>query len=157
MNVSESIKEQLGEDWLTTIYREKIRSQRTRAFNFGIESREQNVEIFHTLLGVELKVGKKRISCPDFSTARYLSVFARIGCGEVAIPYDITKISTIADYLESSWQKILLLFFELTNGKSAAIRGKFRASLLKELRREIKEIGAGALMPEFKQSTKQRS
>ena len=157
MNVTDLIKEQLVDDWLTTIYREKIRTQRTRSFRFGIEPREQNVEVFHTLLGIELKVGNKKVGCPDFSTARYLSVFARIGCDEVAIPYDITKISTLADELESSWQKILLLFTELTNGKSAATRGKLKAGLLKNIRMDLKEIGAGALMPEFRQSTKQRS
>lgn len=157
MNVTDLIKEQLVDDWLTTIYREKIRTQRTRSFRFGIEPREQNVEVFHTLLGVELKVGNKKVGCPDFSTARYLSVFARVGCDEVAIPYDITKISTLADELESSWQKILLLFSELTIGKSAAIRGKLKAGLLKNIRSDLKEIGAGALTPEFKQSTKQRS
>jgi hypothetical protein len=156
MNVTDLIREQLSEDWLTILYREKVRTQRTRSFHFGIEPREQNVEIFHTLLGVELKVGKKRISCPDLSTARYLSIFARIGCNDIAIPYDITKISTLADELESSWQRVLLLFNELTHGKSAAVRGKFRAHLLKEIRRDIKEIGAGALIPEFKQSTTQR-
>jgi hypothetical protein len=156
MSVSDSIREQLGEDWLTILYRDKVRTQRTRSFQFGIEPREQNVEIFHTLLGIELKVGKKRITCPDFSTARYLSIFARIGCNDIAIPYDITKISTLADELESSWQKTLLLFNELTLGKSASVRGKFKAQLLKEIRRDIKEIGAGALIPEFKQSTTQR-
>jgi hypothetical protein len=156
MNVSDSIREQLDENWLTIVYRDKVRTQRTRSFQFGIEAREQNVEILHTLLGIELKVGKKRISCPDFSTARYLSIFARIGCNDVAIPYDITKISTLADELESSWQKVLLLFNELTLGKSASVRGKFKAQLLKEIRRDIKEIGAGALIPEFKQSTTQR-
>ncbi len=157
MNVTDFIKEQFVDDWLTTIYREKIRTQRTRAFRFGIEPREQSVEIFQTLLGVELKVGNKKVSCPDFSTARYLSIFARIGCDEVAIPYDITKISTLADELESSWQKILLLFFDLTTEKSAATRGKLKASLLKNIRSDLKEIGAGALTPEFRQSTKQRS
>jgi hypothetical protein len=157
MNVFDSIREQLDENWLTNLYRNRVRTQRTRLFRFGIETREQNVEILHTLLGVELKVGNKRISCPDYSTARYLSIFARIGCDEVAIPYDITKISTLADDLESSWQKILLLFADLTDGKSASVRGKFRASLLKNLRQDIKEIGAGALVPEFKQSTKQRT
>jgi hypothetical protein len=157
MSITDSIREQLNDNWLTVVYKDRIRTQRTRAFRFGIESREQNVEILHTLLGVELKVGKKRISCPDFSTARYLCVFARIGCDEVAIPYDITKISTLADEMESSWQKVLLLFNDLTSGKSAAARGKCRAVLLKDIRQDIKEIGAGALVPEFKQSTKQRT
>jgi hypothetical protein len=36
------------------------------------------------------------------------------------------------------------------------MKGKLRAGLIKEMRRELEEIGAGALMPEFRQSTKQR-
>ncbi len=67
------------------------------------------VVIQHTLLGVELKLGRKRLLCPDLATARYLSVFARIGCQDVAVPYDITKISHLADELESSWYRMLLL------------------------------------------------
>jgi hypothetical protein len=108
------------------------------------------------LLGVELKVRNKRLSCPDLSTARYLQVFARLGCQEIAVPYDITKISHVADVLESSWQRILLLFQEETRDKTPQTRGKARANLIREIRSELEEIGAGALIPEFRQSTKQR-
>ncbi len=156
MNIADSIKENLEENWLPIIYREKVRTQRTRAFRLNIEPREHKVEIQHTLLGIELKVGNKRISCPDLSTARYLQVFARFGCNEIAIPYDITKISTLADELESSWQRIILIFDEQTEEKNASGRGKIRANLLKDIRQELEIIGAGELMPEFKQSTTQR-
>ncbi|MEP6900767.1 MAG: hypothetical protein ABJA66_03395, partial [Actinomycetota bacterium] len=111
----------------------------------------------HTLLGIELKIGNKRFSCPDLSTARYLQVFARIGCQEVAIPYDITKISMLADELEIAWHKTLLFFEELTKSKIASAKGRMRSGLIKEIRMEIEEIGAGSLMPEFRQSTKQRN
>lgn len=157
MDVTTEIKENLGENWLANIYRDKIRPLRTRSYQLDISERENSVEIQHTLLGVELKVGNVRLACPDFSTARYLQVFARLGCQEIAVPYDITKISTFADELESAWQRILLLFEEATKDKPPTAKGRLRSGLIKDIRGEIDEIGAGEKMPEFKQSTKQRS
>lgn len=156
MEIALEIKEKLEQTWLANIYREKIRTLRTRAYTLSIPERENSAEIQHTLLGVELKVGNIRLACPDLSTARYLQVFARLGCQEIAIPYDITKISTFADELESSWQQILLHFEEKTSGKLPSAIGRMRSNLVKEIRAELDEIGAGEKMPQFKQSTKQR-
>ena len=156
METAVEIREKLNEEWIPAIYREKVRTQRTRAYHLDIPQKEHRAEIQHTLLGIELKIGNKRFSCPDLSTARYLQVFARIGCQEVAIPYDITKISILADELEISWHKTLLFFEELTKSKIASAKGRLRSSVIKEIRQEIEEIGAGSLMPEFKQSTRQR-
>ncbi|MGI8786820.1 MAG: hypothetical protein ACR2HG_03530 [Pyrinomonadaceae bacterium] len=156
MDISSEIREKLNAEWLPEIYRAKVRTQRTRAHSLEIPKRENRAIIQHTLLGVELKVGNNRFSCPDLSTARYLQIFARIGCQKVAVPYDITKISTLADELESSWQKILLLLDSSATDKTAPVKGRMRSNLIKEIRQEINEIGAGSLMPEFKQSTKQR-
>ena len=101
-----------------------------------------------------LKVGKfvfrVRLSTPDIADFRPHRL------SDIAIPYDITKISILADELEISWHKIILLFEEKAGEKVASARGRMRSHLIKEIRREIEEIGAGALMPEFKQSTKQR-
>lgn len=155
----ETVKEipgRLGEEWLPEIYREKVRTQRTRAYRIEIPETENRVTILHTLLGIELQVGKKRFSCPDLSTARYLQIFARIGCREFAVPYDITRISSLADELESAWQKALLCLDQLVSGSSPSARGRSRSALVREMRAAIAEIGAGALMPEFRQSTKQR-
>ncbi|HEY0429386.1 MAG TPA: hypothetical protein VGC76_16515 [Pyrinomonadaceae bacterium] len=156
MEIASDIKEKLADEWLPQIYEVKVRSQRTRAHRLEIPKRENRAAIQHTLLGIELKVGNKRFSCPDLSTARYLKIFARLGCREVAVPYDITKISTLADELDSSWHKILLLLEEIAKEKTPQVKGKLRAGLIKEIRDEIDEIGAGSLMPEFKQTTKQR-
>ena len=156
MEIVGEIKEKMGAEWLPAIYKNKVRSQRTRSHRLEIAQRENRAIIQHTLLGVELKVGNKRFSCPDLSTARYLQIFARLGCREVAVPYDISTISTLADEIESSWHKSLLVIEESGKGKTPAIKGRMRSSLIKEMRDEIEEIGAGALMPEFKQSTKQR-
>ena len=156
MAITAEIKEKMGGEWLPELYRSKVRAQRTRAHEIDVPQRENRGAILHTLLGIELKVGNNRFSCPDLSTARYLQIFARLGCREVAIPYDITKISSVADELESSWQKSLLLLGEAVKNKKPAVKGRVRAALIKEIREEIDEIGAGALMPEFKQTTKQR-
>ena len=157
MDITNSIKEKLDAEWLPEIYRAKVRTQRTRAHRLEVPNKENRAVIQHTLLGIELKVGNQRLACPDLSTARYLQVFARLGCQEVAVPYDITKISTLADELESSWQKILLLLEDSAIDKTAAARGRMRSNLIKEIRTEIEKIGAGSLMPEFRQTTKQRS
>jgi hypothetical protein len=156
METATEIRETLKDEWIPWIYREKVRTQRTRAYHLDIAQAEHRAEIQHTLLGIELKIGNKRFSCPDLSTARYLQVFARIGCQEVAIPYDITKISTLADELEISWHKTVLLFENATHDKIPSAKGRMRSNLIREIRQEIEEIGAGSLMPEFKQSTKQR-
>lgn len=151
-----AIRERLGADWLPALYRDRVRTQRTRAYTLALDSAEMRTEIFYSLLGIELKAGNKRFACPDLGTARYLQVFARIGCESCAVPYDITKIPAIADDLETSWQKSILILDEACHARSASVRGRLRSALIAELRSEIEEIGAGELMPEFRQSTKQR-
>jgi hypothetical protein len=123
---------------------------RTRAYLLGIPAKENEAEILYTLLGVELKVGRKRLSCPDLSTARYLRIFARLGVNEIAVPYDISKIAAFADELELSWQYTLLLIDREYSGQKRA-----RSSVIKLMRQEIAEAGAGEAVPEFKQTTKQ--
>jgi len=153
---AQRIQEQLGETWLPRIYRERIRKLRTRSYHFEKASASTRVDIQHTLLGVELKVGRRRLLCPDLATARYLSVFARLGSSDVAVPYDITKISHLADELESSWYRMLLLVEQEGRAQSARFTGRLRGLLLAKIRGEIEEAGAGARVPEFKQNTKQR-
>ena len=153
---AQKIEEQLGETWLPLIYRERILKLRTRSYQFENAKPSERVVIQHTLLGVELKVGRRRLLCPDLATARYLSVFARLGCPAVAVPYDITKISHLADELESSWYRMLLLVEQETRTESTRFRGRLRGLLLAKIRSEIEEAGAGTRVPEFRQSTKQR-
>ena len=75
---------------------------------------------------------------------------------EVAVPYDITKISRLADELESAWQRMLLLAEHLTEGRAAALRSRVRAAVVREARREVEEAGAGSAVPQFNQNTRQR-
>src|SRR5678815_4751844 len=151
------IQEQLGESWLPRIYRERILKLRTRSYQFAGDKPAARVDIQHTLLGVELKVGRKRLLCPDLATARYLSVFPRLGCKAVAVPYDITKISHLADELESSWYRMFLLVEQEARAESTRFKARLRGLLLAKIRAEIEEAGPGTRVPEFKQSTKQRT
>jgi hypothetical protein len=151
------VKADLGDSWLPHIYAQRIRSKRTRSYSFtGLKPRRP-VEIQHTLLGVELKAGRQRWLCPDLATARYLAVFARAGCEQVAVPYDITSISRIADELESSWHRMLLLVDHRAAGTTEAFRARVARILIDNIRSEIAKLGAGTSIPEFKKSTSQRS
>jgi hypothetical protein len=142
----DGLRANLGELWIPEIYQDKVRPLRTRSLQMAVPERENSPDITHTLLGIELKVGKLRISTPDLATARFLSVFARIGCREVAIPYDISRISGIADILETGWQRMNLLLQGTTT--------RTRNLAIKTVRSEIAEIGAGDLMPEFDTPTR---
>ena len=150
------IQEKLGESWLPRIYRERILKLRTRSYHFESVKPSARVDIQHTLLGVELKVGRRRLLCPDLATARYLSVFARLGCKDVAVPYDITKISHLADELESSWYRMFLLVEQEARAESPRFRARLRGLLIAKISEAIEEAGAGTRIPEFRQTTKQR-
>ena len=150
-DIAAEVTQQLGDLTLNAIYRDKIRSQRTRQYELHAPSKNSSVEVLHTLLGIELKVGNRRLLCPDLATARYLAVFARLGCDVIAIPYDITQISWIADELESSWHRMLLLIDHLTEGRSERLRAVVRKRLISEARAAIDSLGAGSRFPEFNQ------
>lgn len=150
------VKADLNNAWLPQIYRERVLSKRTRSYRFAGLTKNARIEIQHTLLGVELKAGRRRLLCPDLATARYLAVFARAGCEHVAVPYDITKISRLADELESSWHRMFLLADHYAAGKTEAYKSRIGRLLVDKIRAEISEIGAGTSIPEFRQATKQR-
>ena len=148
---------EIESDSLATIYSQKIRTIRTRSYSLEIPVRENDVQILHTLLGIEIQVGRRRFACPDLPTARYMRVFVRLGCREFAVPYDITKISTLADELETSWQRALLLLEATTTELTDRQAKRRRSEYIKSVRSEIAVIGPGEKMPLFNQSTKQRS
>ncbi|MDQ1557751.1 MAG: hypothetical protein QOD32_811 [Pyrinomonadaceae bacterium] len=157
-SLADEIKQTLGEAWLPRYYRERILPLRTRAHQVQTAAtvKPEQVSVQHTLLGVELKIGRRRIACPDLATARYLATFARAGCSEVAVPYDISRISLLADELESGWQRMLLLVEHLAAARGKAYRTRLRNSLIADARAEITSAGAGAAVPQFNQNTKQR-
>jgi hypothetical protein len=150
------IKTRMGDQRISEIYRDRVRTVRTRSYTLNAPSGKAAVEILHTLLGIELKIGKRRLLCPDLATARYLSVFARLGVAEVAVPYDITRISRLADDLESAWHRMLMLVEHLTAERSARLRNRVQSKLMAAERAEVVALGAGPAIPQFNQHTKQR-
>src|SRR5882724_6483252 len=153
-DIAAEVTQQLGDLSISAIYRDKIRPQRTRQYELRAPAKKSSVEILHTLLGIELKVGNRRLLCPDLATARYLSVFARLGCNLIAVPYDITQISSIADELESGWHRMMLLIDHLTEGRSERLRAVVRKRLIGEARAAIDSLGAGSRFPEFNQTAR---
>lgn len=151
------VKHLIESFWLGTIYREQILPLRTRSMQIRAAARGESVEPHHTLLGIELKIGRHRQHCPDLATARYLAVWARAGCTEIALPYDITQISRLADELESGWHRMLLLIEYIGAQRTPAFRSRVRSHLLGELQGEIARAGAGPAVPLFNQNTKQRA
>jgi hypothetical protein len=152
----EQVARLVGEGSLAAVYRDRVLSQRTRRFELGSGAGERSVEVLHTLLGVELKVGRRRLLCPDLATARYLAVFARLAVTIVAVPYDITQVSRTADELESAWHRTMLLADHVTADRSDRMRSLVHSRLLKRSRAEIDALGPGAERPTFIQNTRQR-
>lgn len=150
------IEKLMGDQLIAALYRDTIRPLRTRSYALNAPSKATTVEILHTLLGIELKIGKRRLLCPDLATARYLAVFAKLGSSEVAVPYDITQISRLADALESSWFRMLTLTEHLTAQRSNRLRARVFALLVAGQRQQVAEQGAGPAIPQFIQNTKQR-
>jgi hypothetical protein len=148
MGSKQDIKDTLAENWIPNIYNVRVRSDRTRAYSLNVPQKENVAEIQYTLLGIELKVGRRRFACPDLATARYLRVFARIGCRGFAVPYDITRISSVADELEMAWQRSLMLL----KGAETVMR----SAIVKAMRIEIAAIGPGEPMPLFDRETRQQ-
>src|SRR5881397_209652 len=151
----DAIETELGPAWLPNIYCERVLKLRTRAYEFPARAKNAKAEVHHTLLGIELKVGRRRMLCPDLATARYLAVFARAGCTAVAIPYDITRISQVADTLEISWHRMLLAADSIAANRSTVFCARLRSALIGKVRSEIEQAGAGPRVPEFKHSTQQ--
>lgn len=155
-DIASEIERQLGDQSIDSIYRDRVLSGRTRQYELQASAKSARVEVLHTLLGIELKVGNRRLLCPDLATARYLAVFARLGCEVIAVPYDITQISRIADELESSWHRMMLLADHFTADRSERLRATVRRRLLESARDKIAGLGAGTKFPKFNQKTRQR-
>lgn len=155
-SLAAEVRQQLGEAWLPQIYREQILTKRTRAYHLELPAKQGSAEVQHTLLGVELKIGRRRVMCPDLATARYLSLFARTGNPDFALPYDISQLSRLADALEFAWHRMLLLIDNVAENRSASFCTRLRRTLIAAAREEIAEAGAGADRPHFNQNTKQR-
>lgn len=86
------------------LYIDRVLTARHR--QVSLRGRKCRAAIMHTLLGYEVKAGRKRITCPDLITARYLRAFAETGVATVRIPYDPTVTRGIIREIESGLEQI---------------------------------------------------
>ncbi|HEY6329000.1 MAG TPA: hypothetical protein VI756_06665, partial [Blastocatellia bacterium] len=56
---------------IEAIYRNQVISNRTRSYRIGAVGGNADISVIYTLLGFELKIGRRRLLCPDLATARY--------------------------------------------------------------------------------------
>ncbi len=77
-----------------------------KARKITLPGRKCEAQIMYTFLGYEVKAGRKRLTCPDLVTARYLKLFAELGMKQVLIPYDPTRTSRLIDRLERSFESL---------------------------------------------------
>jgi len=89
---------------LVRCYRERILGNKTR--KVVLLGRKCEPQIMYTFLGFEVKLGPKRLTCPDMTTARYLKVFGKLGMNSIEIPYDPTITAGVLPVLEGSLERI---------------------------------------------------
>ena len=120
---------------LVAIYRDHVLPLKTRQGK--LLGRKCQPVLMKTFLGFELRLGRRRITCPDMITARYLRVFAELGVETIQIPYDPTRTGLILTELEESFANMKQVVKEGVEGERDPRRhvqrvyGKIRAGLVK--------------------------
>jgi len=89
---------------LKKIYADKVVIERNRSISLW--GRKCQPQIIYTLLGYEVKAGKKRITCPDTVTARYLSLFSALALESVPLPSTLTVTASILPEPEAIMESI---------------------------------------------------
>lgn len=155
-DIAAAILAEVDQGLVSKLYSQRVRALRTRRYHLGAGGFQSRVEVLYTLLGIELKIGRRRLLCPDRATADFLSVFARLGVDEIAVPYDITQVASLAEMLQTAWQRLLFAIESQTGTLSPRMRSRVRNLAFASERDAIVAAGAGPLRPEFDQSTRQR-
>ena len=89
---------------IVEVYCQQVLPFKTR--KIPLPGRKCSAQIMYTFLGYEVKTGRRRITCPDLVTARYLKVFLEIGMKRVLIPYDPTRTARLIDRLEKDFETL---------------------------------------------------
>ncbi|RPI20906.1 MAG: hypothetical protein EHM61_26010 [Acidobacteria bacterium] len=124
---------------LVDLYVRRVLAGRHR--QVALRGRKCQATIMHTLLGFEVKAGRKRITCPDRITARYLRGFAEIGLETVRIPYDPTITRGVISEVES-----LLEAIKGAAGSNPAACRRIYRKLRKQLQTAEQEQVTGILV-----------
>ncbi len=89
---------------ILAIYEAEVLARRHRRVKLA--GRRHPPRLMQTFLGYEVKLGRKRITCPDLVTARYLALFGEIGMPAIALPYDPTVTGALLPALESAFEDL---------------------------------------------------
>ena len=87
-----------------------------------LPGRKCSPKIVESFLGYEILIGRKRLTCPDMATARYLKIFAEIGMKEILVPYDPTKTAEFLPGLEKKLDQIKVLVARIGQEKQNKIK-----------------------------------
>ena len=91
-------------DQLRRLYCQEVLPGRTRTVR--LLGRKCSAQLMRTFLGFEVKMGRRRLTCPDITTARYLKIFAELGLKEVEIPYDPTRTAALLPELQEAFLQL---------------------------------------------------
>jgi len=116
---------------LSGIYGQEVLTRRNRGVS--LPGRKCQPQIIDTFLGYELKALRKRITCPDMSTARYLKIFAELGMPAIRTPYDPTHTIRLVPELEKSLKRIK----DLLHGENLPPKG--HQSEMRNIYRKIRD------------------
>jgi len=86
-------------------YRQKVLTKKTRAVS--LPGRKNSARILYTLLGYEVQVARKRMSCPDSVTARYIRLFSELGFSSIQIPCDPTVTAELIPGFETALETLV--------------------------------------------------
>jgi hypothetical protein len=123
------------EDGLISCYSKQILPAKTR--RILLLGRKCEPKLMYTFLGFEVKLGNKRLTCPDMTTARYLRVFGRIGAESVEMPYDPTLTARVLPLLEKHMESIDEL---LASSETRRVQRQRRAQrVYRRIRQRLKD------------------
>ncbi len=112
---------------LVSLYRDGILPARTR--RVYLLGRKCTPRLMKTFLGYELQMGRKRLTCPDMPTARYLRIFGEIGLASVLIPYEPNRTADLLPELEEAFGDL----------KEEVHEPQKRRAVFRDLRRRLGE------------------
>jgi len=130
MAIRQEIEKLLG------IYAQEVLSRHTRVVS--LPGRKCQPQIVDTFLGYELKAFRRRITCPDMSTARYLRIFAELGMPAIRTPYNPTHTIRVVPELERSLKQIKELLHQ-ENLPHKRHQSKLR-NIYKKIRDSLKRL-----------------
>jgi type I restriction enzyme M protein len=123
--LAQNVLDRIGEDNLATFYKHRIAA--VPCYSLDLPKPEKPIKIENSLFGWRLKIGKKTIDCPNEAQARYLRVFAEMGCDQTLVPKDDAYLSSIVNQWESLFEKAQAALQEHT---SSILQNKTRDLLI---------------------------